>query len=171
MALQAGQGAGEYMTRDEWLALGREAALVAFVLNGWTVTHVARTGDDLDTAKIDVYVLDGARKGEVMLGEQVIGKGLTTPLSKVKTGDEVAYRIRVGKNGATEYAQANAPEDGDLSQATLDLFESLKVGGTPPAAKAAPKANGKPATKAAAEKVPAAVGGGSEGGYDDEPDF
>lgn len=164
MPLTPGVGGGEYMSREDWLELASEGALVAIVLNGWTTTTVKASGEMIDTAQIDVYILDGKQKGTVHPGENVFGKGIVTPLRRVSVGDEVAYRLVKNKNGATEYAAANAP--GDLPQSAIDLFEELKAGGSQ-----APTEDAKKEPAKAGAGTKSSSNGSKSSNYADEPDF
>lgn len=166
MALQAGSGAGDYLDGDEWIALGKEGALLACVVNGHGTQHMTKgvsAGQDIPKAEFDLYILDGSRRGEVHVGQSVIGKGLVVPLSRAAIGEEVAYRAGVGNSYGRDYPQLNAP--GDLPDEAVKLFERLKAGETPaePAKTNGPKSTGK------AKAEPATVGGGSAD--EDPPDF
>lgn len=160
MALTPGTGGGDYMEPNEWIALGEEGALVAVIVRAHGTVHMtkgASAGKDLDRVDFDLYVLDGARKGEVMPSQDAIGRGIVAPLKRVAVGEEVAYRVAVGTHGSTRYPQLNAP--GDLPQEAVDLFEELKTSG------------GSAPTSSTKEKATAGATASSNGSKPAEPDF
>lgn len=66
---------------------------------------------------VDALFATGPRKGQVHHDVWVTGKGMTGPLKREAIGAEPVYRLALGKNGTTKYAQANDPSDEDMRAA------------------------------------------------------
>lgn len=116
MALQGASGSGEWLSRDEWNALGDEGARVLFRVHAHQPERKMTNGP-VYPVDCEVLILSGSRAGQYHPDQSVIGRGLTTPLRKVAVGNDMLAVMGTGMNGATKYPQANPPEAGDLERA------------------------------------------------------
>lgn len=131
MALDNAPAGGDYITREEWLELANEGALVVFRVK--QICPPERLGSDTSMAPAnpvvaDILIVNGVRAGDVYRDEKLIGNGITNMLRKCPVGDDRAARMVARKRGATDYAAAN-PCGPDEFEKIKALFAS--TGGDP----------------------------------------
>jgi hypothetical protein len=123
MAMVAATAGGEFLNRDEMLALCDEQALMVFR----PLEFLADEKMDKGVVKpviTDVYIVTGARAGEVRRSDKLIGNGITGTLRRTRIGDDCMSRMQRARNGATEYPAANPPGPDQLK-----IFQALPMKG------------------------------------------
>lgn len=105
-------GGGDWLPKNEWLALGEEQALLIVRPLELLPTEDLGNGDTYPVL-IDVLVVTGERAGEVIRGTKVNGAGQTGPLRRAPLGEDMTTRMGVGQRGANLYPQFNTPSEAD----------------------------------------------------------
>ncbi len=120
MALDNGEGAGDYLGSDYWMARAKEGALVVFRIV--KVEEPTSLREDMpgkaEPVVADVLILNGSEADTVYRSERIIQKGITNTLrsksapngrGKVprQSGDDVAVRMGTYKSFGSEKAGAN----------------------------------------------------------------
>lgn len=127
MPIKNATGGGDYITRDEWLAMANAdgGTLVLFrILQHLEPESLSdRIKAKAEPVRADVYIVTGPREGEVHMSEKIVGKGFTDMLRREPEGEHVAARLVPQRNGATDYAAANP-----CSTAELEQVEKIYLG-------------------------------------------
>lgn len=118
MAFKNATGGGDYIKREEWLAMAnaKGGTLVMFrILNHLAPESLSdRIKAQAEPVRADVWIATGPRAGEVHMSEKIVGKGFTDMLRREPEGEHVAARLVPQKNGATDYAAANPCSDAEV---------------------------------------------------------
>lgn len=138
MAVENGEGGGDYLDRDWWLKRGQEGALIVFRVN--RIEEPTKLRADLAEAKpvnVDFVVLNGSEEGAVYRSERVIAGGIVNTL-RTKTvqgrkvprqpGDDVAVRMGTFEAFGRKHPGAN-PCGPDEFEKVKDTF--AKTSGDP----------------------------------------
>lgn len=108
-------GSGEYLTREEFVALGKEGAVVVARPLRFLDPEEMTSGT-VNPVVCDLLIVTGSRKGEVFRSTKLIGKGCTGPLRRFPLGEDMAAHVAVGQNGATLYPQLNPASEPELAE-------------------------------------------------------
>lgn len=138
MALENGEGGGDYLDRDFWLKLGQEGALVVFRILRVEEPVLLRADlkKEAEPVVADLVILNGSEEGTVYRNERVIAGGIVNTL-RTKTakdpatgrsrkverqkGDDVAVRMGTFKAFGREHPGAN-PCGPDEFEKVKDVF-------------------------------------------------
>jgi hypothetical protein len=122
MALENGEGGGDYLGKEYWMGLAREGALVVFRIKRIEEPTLlsASVKTPAEPVVVDVAVLNGTEEGTVYRDERIIAAGIVNTLrtktveragKKVKVarqpGDDVAVRMGIYKSFGSDKAGAN----------------------------------------------------------------
>jgi len=122
MALDNGEGGGDYLGKEYWMGLGREGALVVFRIK--RIEEPTLLSPSVKTPAepvvVDFAVLNGTEEGTVYRDERIIATGIVNTLrsktverggKKAKVarqpGDDVAVRMGIYKSFGSDKAGAN----------------------------------------------------------------
>jgi hypothetical protein len=110
-----GEGGSFGAIKEALMELSRKEAKVVFKVHAIHDERPMEKGP-VEPVDADMVVCTGPHKGKVLRNYQHIGKGITGPLRRafVKGEKEVAARLQVLKNGATDYPGAQTPNDDDF---------------------------------------------------------
>ena len=139
MALDNGEGGGDYVDRSYWMGLAKEGALVVFrIIRVEAPTKLNPKLKEAEPVVVDFAVLNGNEEGTVYRSERIIAAGITNTLrkktverggKKVKVdrepGDDVAVRMGVYESFGSEKAGAN-PCGPDEFEKVKRIFEETK---------------------------------------------
>jgi hypothetical protein len=122
MALDNGEGGGDYLAKEYWLGLAREGALVVFRIKRVEEPALLSTSvkTPAEPVVVDLAILNGSEEGTVYRDERIIAAGITNTL-RTKTverggkkkkvarqpGDDVAVRMGIYKSFGSDKAGAN----------------------------------------------------------------
>jgi hypothetical protein len=153
-----GEGGSFGAIKEALMELSRKEAKVVFKVHAIHDERPMEKGP-VQPVDADMVVCSGPHKGKVLRNYQHIGKGITGPLRRAfaKGEHEVAARLQVLKNGATEYPGAQTPNDDDFELIESFYGDGTKVWSGPDLVEAEGSSNGL-----------AKVGGGSS---DEAPPF
>jgi hypothetical protein len=104
MALDNGEGGGDYLDRDWWLDRGREGVLAVFRIN--RVEPPVKLRADLKEAEpvnVDFVILNGSEEGTVYRSERVIAAGIVNTL-RTKTVERDGKRVKVERQKGDDVA-------------------------------------------------------------------
>lgn len=103
VAVENGEGGGDYLDRDWWLDRGKEGALIVFRINRIEPPQKLRADlKEAEPVNVDLVVLNGSEEGSVYRSERVIAGGIVNTLRKKtvqgrkvprQPGDDVAVRM------------------------------------------------------------------------------
>ncbi len=149
MAITGAKPGGTFYQFDN---LANDGAVVAFKVREFCPERLLtpQSSSPVNPVVVDLVVLgkwDGAAfqpcadHKHVVRGEQVIGAGITGSLRRSTIGDDVICVMGWGKRGATNYVQANSPDQA-IVDAAIAVFQAT---------------NGDPYTAAERAAAPAAT--------------
>jgi hypothetical protein len=140
MALENGEGGGDYLAKEYWMGLAREGALVVFRIKRIEEPTLLSTSVKTPAEPVvaDVAILNGTETGTVYRDERIIAAGIVNTLrtktverggKKVKVarqpGDDVAVRMGVYKSFGSDKAGAN-PCGPDEFKKVVAVFEKTQ---------------------------------------------
>lgn len=146
MALDNGEGGGDYLAKEYWMGLAREGALVVFRIKRVEDPILLSTSvkTPAEPVIVDLAILNGSEEGTVYRDERVIASGIVNTLrtktverggKRVKVprqpGDDVAVRMGIYKSFGSDKAGAN-PCGPDEFEKVKRIF--AETGGDPYAA-------------------------------------
>lgn len=122
MAVENGEGGGDYLAKEYWMGLAREGALVVFRIK--RVEEPTLLSPSVKTPAepvvVDLAILNGSEEGTVYRDERIIAAGIVNTLrtktverggKRVKVarqpGDDVAVRMGIYKSFGSDKAGAN----------------------------------------------------------------
>lgn len=105
MALDNGEAGGEYVTRGEWLALGKEGALVVFRILRIEEPTVLRADikKEAEPVIVDFVILNGSQEGTVYRSERIITGGIVNTL-RTKTVEKAGKKVKVARAAGDDVA-------------------------------------------------------------------